>query len=426
MTVNEAVDHVAKHGTLEHVRIVDMRVSCGRSVAGAKDAYSEGFDAGDGPSTERILVSHHSGPSCEALAEDGVGTLHPLWPKVRKRLEMGPDDRAAILRAQSSVAWALMLALALLGIGAYGIVSGRRAKRGGASPMPTGLPRVDGNLSFPVVPGERLLTRPLRPDETWFRKQRGQRMTLGALGGAALLAAVVWIIGFSIGVVERLEVWNEGAEPVEVKFSAERESEDFVFITTDLAAEFVDAEGQTRQVDTSYFALGFGKSRIVELGLRYDPEDPTRVVFSEEVDDVWGRLAWMLTWITLLSIVGFSGVGQCLKTLGELDEKRRVVVDGGEEILLEVVFEQPTMHRDEVTAVTYGLRLPSGMIIEDERRPRDPPFLIDGGKNLVLGLRHPERGTFVVLGAHLEPLDVDGAETKRVRSRYRQERHGSS
>lgn len=418
MTVAEAVDHVARHGTLEHVQLVDLEVGCGSTIAGGKDAYSEGTGEQGHSSADRVWVSHFSGRPCEALAKDGIGTLHPVWPKLRSRFDMGPDDRGAILRGHDSVGWVLALALALLGIGAFGIVSGRREKRRRAT-NPATLPRVDAAPSFHVAEGEWLLSRPLRPNEAWFAGRRRRELLFSALGAVAVVGAVAWIIGFSVGSFERLELWNEGVEPTEVSLSSGRESEKFVFISTRLAAQFEDADGNERQAESSYFSLGLGATPVVGLRMRYDPADPTRVVFSEEVDDVWGSLALMVLGVALLSIAGLLAIGGSFSKLQALREERRVIMDDADELLLRVVSERQDRRKEELVSVTYVLALPSGQAIEHVRRPGDPPFLVDAAKNLVLGLKHPERDTVVVLGPNLEPLDVDGAETKRVRSLYR-------
>ena len=265
-----------------------------------------------------------------------------------------------------------------------------------------------------------LLPRPLRPRAAWFRKRLRLRTLAGGIGVLLIGVAIALVLGFVLRSQERAALAERGALARNVTMNGEVETRAFVVRTIEMAVAYTDARGQRHYGEVSLWMLGGEIEADASVVVHYDPQHPERFVVSTELDAASGQrlVVWLLG--GLLVVVGGGLLLAMRQGRVQLAQTREVILAGGHEVLLKLLGEREELTNGQHVRTVYLLALPDGTVLERDRAPADPPFVIDVAKKLVLGLQHPQRPELVaLLDVDLGPLEVPPGEASRVRDRYR-------
>lgn len=286
-------------------------------------------------------------------------------------------------------------------------------------------PRVTEGDPFRVATEDQgLLTRPLRPSEAWFRRERRSAWFLATSLWLCVGLGALWTTLFVIDIERVRRIWTEGLAAEDVVLRGQERSRAFILRDTRFQVEYTDRAGGRHRGETSFLSIAFGGEARADL--RYDPEHPDDFATSFEYQRTYGRVTF-----TGLLVVMLIGAGVALSTssrrkLRELADVREIIHAGGVAVPLVIDSQRSEVHQGRVIAIDYTLRLPGGGIVERRCLPERPPFLLHVATNRVLGLVHPRRpDLIVILEPDLAPLEVEPSEAEMVRKRYQAQREAS-
>ncbi len=425
LTVDQAASLLDEGQALDHVRLVDLDVRCGRPRALGKLAYSAGRGGG---MNRQVLVELDLEHSCEEIAQAATGAVRAPTPALRKYLTDQDDEHVMVLQPLEPVGWLLMVGLGLLGVGGWAVRSGLQPTPQLSLPRPAARKR-DAPLLAPSEGGdpyrsteadEPLLSRPLRSSASWRRRQLGRTGGVLALATAAIVVGVVWAASFGTDSARLFRVWDHGVPASNVEVIGEERSRGVVFRSTVLRVDYTDAAGARHHAEVDYLSLSTGLDDSRPAVVRYDRADYDSIAVSWAVDGYQGRLWFALLGIGGLLALGLGAIGLNLRRLRTLAGIRELLRSEAKEVLLRVTGTTRQAARGDDLATIYELELPTGRRFETICRSDRPPFFLDVAQTQVLGLVHPSRKDLVIaLECDLRPLEVDAEESHRVRSRHK-------
>ncbi|MCH9684070.1 MAG: hypothetical protein K0V04_21735 [Deltaproteobacteria bacterium] len=424
LTVDEAASLLQSGEDLDYVRLVDLDVRCGGQRALGKLAYAEGRGTGW---KQEVLVELDLDRACEDIARAATGAVRAPTPMMRKYLTPADDEHVMVLQPLEPVGWLLAVGLGLLGLGGWAVRSGLQPTpslnlpRPGARKLDAPGPAPDLGDPYRSTEGDQpLLTRPLRASNRWRRRQLGRSGLVLLFAVLSIVGSTAWAISFGTDAARRHRVWDHGVLGSHVEVTGEQRSRGFVFRTTALDVHYTDANGDRHDAKVDYMSLSTGLDRSSDPVVRYDPADHDSIAISWAMDDDRGRLWLALLGSGTLLVFGLGAFAFNIRRLRTLAGIREIVRSEAKEVLLTVIGTTRQVARGDHIATVYTLELPGGRRLETTCAHDRPPFFLDVAQTRVLGLRHPTRKELVVaLECDLGPLEVDGDESHRVRSRHK-------
>jgi hypothetical protein len=433
LSVAEAGAQVEAVEQLDHVRLTDLVLGCDDLGGSNNRIYARA--RGEQPEPV-VLVEFHWRDGCKPGPLSVAGTLQHPPQALELELQITGVPRVLLLRPHAShrVGLVIWAALAILGVGlvAYGVRRRRdelerlrRTMEAGPVLIPeTGQ---EGDPYRQEQGAGRLLPRPLRPDERWFRRARRGPLVRAVLGGLLLALGLLWAGFFTFDAVRMHVVWS-GGEPASavrvaglreepVGFAAQRKP---VVTHHDLAVAYTDAGGVRHHGTYSRWALAVPIYKGEPLEVRYDHDDPSSFALSLVVESFHGELMLILLVLAILVPVSLGMIREPRLRLRELAQIRETLHSDPEEVIFPVLSVHRHEVKDKLVSTEYNLELPDGATMTESFPDGERPLFVELDESRVLGLRRRgPSGHVIVLRDDLSPLAADEHEDERVRLRHR-------